>query len=533
MLLERSPGETRVFLVDGPSGEQIGSGIAGRAVSGPPGGWAYATSSDGATVLVPFHEPIDPAAGGRIAVMDGASGEQIGEVLTSAAVTALDLDEETGEIVAALEDGRVVTYADGRPTGEVRPASSTVRDVRVLGDGRLVVAGLGQAEVFDRATGRSVDVVPLRSAYNVLTNADGLIVTLTGDDRIEVYDLDLTALVEQVVDVPLRSLALVGPGDRATVWEPLGDVAELVDLATGERRAVDLSLPDSRPAGAQPEIAAPTEDGVWTLHQDPLALARWVDGALVERVDLPGAAANGVARTLPVGRRWAVISAGEDTLTTTLVDLTPGDAAVVTSVDEALVSDETTQIALPSAAGGLHVATSLGTVRTYDADGDVVDELVTRFESPVELRPTGTGAIAIAAEFLDVVGIVDPDTGSIREIEIGDLVTSLSFAGDGARMVVQTRDGAVRLWDVEGDRSVGVLYRSGGPGPPPVIDDAAGTVWVSTQGRLVQLPIAPGRWIEKACATVGRSLTQAEWDRWVPGGGSVVSSCGSAGAEDA
>ena len=42
---------------------------------------------------------------------------------------------------------------------------------------------------------------------------------------------------------------------------------------------------------------------------------------------------------------------------------------------------------------------------------------------------------------------------------------------------------------------------------------------------LLEVPLDPELWIERACEVVGRDLTQAEWDLFVPGGGQPQSAC--------
>ena len=83
------------------------------------------------------------------------------------------------------------------------------------------------------------------------------------------------------------------------------------------------------------------------------------------------------------------------------------------------------------------------------------------------------------------------------------------------------------LWDVERNQSAGLVWdgSSTAGGSPSWYDEATETIWVSTSGKLLQIPLNPERWIEPACEIVGRDLTQDEWDRLVPGGGLVQSAC--------
>ena len=51
------------------------------------------------------------------------------------------------------------------------------------------------------------------------------------------------------------------------------------------------------------------------------------------------------------------------------------------------------------------------------------------------------------------------------------------------------------------------------------------TMWLFATGKLLQVPLNPDRWIEKACEVVGDGFTQDEWDRYVPGDEPLTSAC--------
>jgi hypothetical protein len=62
-------------------------------------------------------------------------------------------------------------------------------------------------------------------------------------------------------------------------------------------------------------------------------------------------------------------------------------------------------------------------------------------------------------------------------------------------------------------------------GSPSWYDESTDSIWTGSSGKLLQLPLDPGRWVERACEVVGRDFTQEEWDRLVPGDGSLQSAC--------
>ena len=55
----------------------------------------------------------------------------------------------------------------------------------------------------------------------------------------------------------------------------------------------------------------------------------------------------------------------------------------------------------------------------------------------------------------------------------------------------------------------------GGEGSMAVVDD--GHLFAATASGVIRLDIAPARWLDAACRLAGRTLTEDEWLRLVPG----------------
>ncbi|MFT7476317.1 MAG: hypothetical protein ACI81L_003267 [Verrucomicrobiales bacterium] len=82
------------------------------------------------------------------------------------------------------------------------------------------------------------------------------------------------------------------------------------------------------------------------------------------------------------------------------------------------------------------------------------------------------------------------------------------------------------LWDVERRTSAGVVWDGSGiAGNSSWFDDSTNSLWVSTSAKVLQIPLDPERWVERACEVVGRELTQDEWDLFVPGDDQLESAC--------
>ena len=62
-------------------------------------------------------------------------------------------------------------------------------------------------------------------------------------------------------------------------------------------------------------------------------------------------------------------------------------------------------------------------------------------------------------------------------------------------------------------------------GSPSWYDESTQTIWVNSSGKLLQFPLNPERWLEKACIAAGLDFTQDEWDRYVPGDELLWYSC--------
>jgi WD40 repeat protein len=114
--------------------------------------------------------------------------------------------------------------------------------------------------------------------------------------------------------------------------------------------------------------------------------------------------------------------------------------------------------------------------------------------------------------------IVDVQTGQIETLPGTGSILTLGFARQGELLVIVSRDGTVRLWDIEQGASAGLVWDGSGAASAgvPWYDDTTDTVWVAASGQLLQIPVDPQRWVDKACEILGRDFTEQEWERFVP-----------------
>ena len=89
----------------------------------------------------------------------------------------------------------------------------------------------------------------------------------------------------------------------------------------------------------------------------------------------------------------------------------------------------------------------------------------------------------------------------------------LEFVDDGRLLVIVEVDGDVKLWDVDDATLIGHLMVGTGT-------TRSVMPWYDDETR-----IDPSDWVERACAFVGRELTDGEWDEFVPGDASQTPAC--------
>ncbi|UBU14904.1 WD40 repeat domain-containing serine/threonine protein kinase [Nonomuraea gerenzanensis] len=132
----------------------------------------------------------------------------------------------------------------------------------------------------------------------------------------------------------------------------------------------------------------------------------------------------------------------------------------------------------------------------------------------------------VAVEEEGRVGIWDTATGAlrarVRDVRAG---APASMDGGGAAalafsprgdLLASAAFGEIRLWDTTTGQQVGPPF----PGPAftgSLAFDAAGTLHATSGGHdLLDYPTDPARAARAVCARAGRSLTEAEWRRYIP-----------------
>ena len=491
-------------------------------------------SDDGSLIVLGWARFRGAAGDGYTVVLDGATGEQLFEFDSDVPASRVAFDDDAGQVIVALLDGTFLTLdlATQQVVGVAEyPTTSRLHDIGVRADGLIVAVSASEIALVDRLTGPTGDVVDVANAADAVVLAEGTVLLLSPDNGVDVIDLAGNALVERSWRVdPLRNIA-VGAGQATATAFNAAAPTQIIDLETGVRTPLELALPDG--TAYAPFVVWPTDGSLWAMGlnlntgslEDPFAFTRWVDGTLADVIE-PGFVAPGAFRA---GDAIALTGLGPDGEPAVgLLSLDPADPGLRFTVPAPDV-----WTARPAADGGAHVLEirqdRLLVVRSYDAAGDLMREITVDKPEGVTVGnlavADATGDVAIATG--SGVVVIDAETDQVDTLADLAGATELAFSGDGELLVVSGGDGTVRLWNLVGGASAGLVWDGTGrmTVDAPWYDEVADSMWVATSGRLLAVPLNPDRWVGRACEVVARDLTQDEWDRYVPGSTTVESAC--------
>ncbi len=502
-------------LLNVVTGERVGEPIFSE---GTPTG--HQLSRDGSRLAVASFFPEDKGAG-LIRVIDTETGRERSRIRTDAAIVKLTFDDAASQLIAAGFDNSITTFdlesGDIVATVDTR-ATSRVADMELRPDGFLLVVSAGQAEILDRRAGPFGDPIELRNVTQSVISPNGHITTLTTDNRLETFDLAGSALVTVSHEVDRLARTHFRPGWAGAVEIP--NNPSIINLTTGERTSAPLVDPE---VGLfAPWAVYPDDDGLWLVGVDN-QVARWEDGAITATIDLDGDQAAEKVNTVFRDRLGLVAAElGQDS-DAHLIDLASGTPQVLFSVTYPAI-----QAVHPSTDGGLFVLDEDGLLRTIDDEGREQSAFDTGipFASTITIDET-TGRLAVGSE--TGAFIIDLAAEETRGLAQSGDVGNVAFARGGEVLVVTTFDGAVRIWDVDGDGLPTFVWDGSGSvsgSSPSWYDEASDSIWVASSGRVLNIPLDPAAWIERACEIVSRDLTQDEWDRLVPGSDPLQPACG-------
>ena len=478
-------------------------------ISADPSGSFFAVSTESK-----FDDP------GQLQLFDAQTGDELfPPIETASPAITLAWDPTSLELIAGMLDGSVmvVDLVTGERRSDITTTATTaVFEVGIRPDGLIVAVSEGQVELVDRRSGPTGAVTDLRDISGAWVRPDGTVVKRSTDGSFESIDLDGNALIKRDWSVDPFARVAFNAG-MAGLINVTDQIVNVIELATGEPTAYDLTTLDGDQFAAV--SVSPEPDGVWAIGAEQGVLARWEGDTLVERVQLDGPILTGTRFENTIAN---LVDAGDGTLIATLSSLEHDSADNLFSV--AAPNGFSVH---PALNGGLHVFDEDGTVHSYDDNGEPTGELKTgaEFATINTMEPT-TGVLAIASDSGGVV-VIDPTTGQVEQLPDRAGVANLGFARDGQLLVITGFDGTVRVWDLERNAPAGLVWDGTGVGfsSPSWYDPSTESIWVFTSGRLLEIPLDPEQWVERACAIVGRDLTPDEWERFVPGDEGIQSAC--------
>ncbi|MEE9417405.1 MAG: protein kinase, partial [Acidimicrobiales bacterium] len=496
-----------VVLFDPLSATPVGAGLSG--IIKPSIGF----SSDGLLLFVAGGSATTPDGAGPVIVIDTQTGAELFRIEIPSRALSLAMDPDSGELIVGTTAGRIITIDIDSEEIIADVATSIDSDINWLGfhDNGLVVAiSRGLVELIDRHTGTvpggdlSIPPVP-----NGIVRSDGTLLVHNEDHGNDVYDLDGGALVEQAFGTIGLNRVEFGYG-LAVVADLSDGSAEQLELATGNRSSVELVTPDGEPFIAL--AVSPRPDGFLGFAAD-LRVARFRGGAMTQQIS--PASEQGVVITKGAGHEGRVALIGDrrgGSQEIHLINTNDDDMAVLLTIETSRAA-----ATYPSPNDGLYVIFDDGLLATYSPGGELVDKIETgMFSAEWADFDERTGLLAFGG-FGGAI-LVNPLTKQVQTLTDLNAVSGLSFLRDGELLVLTGRDGTVRLWDVGRSQSLGVIWKGGGLAiGTPWYEQESDSLWVSTSGQVLRLPLSPQRWVERACEIVARDLTPQEWAEFVPG----------------
>ena len=495
-LLLEAPGG--VSLVDTSSGVRVGVPIFG--LDEDP---VVALSDDGtlAAIATPVGSNSDRA--GTVVLIDAKAGEERTRTQIDGAVTALWISAE--RLLVGTDDGRLFVVdleTDNLDTSVLEVAAEAIVgiDAREDGGALVVVDGSPRSALIVGPDGGLESSADIDGLDGAALRTDGTLVSWDTDRRVEVLELEGEPLVVRSID--LAGIDDIGRDD----WVVLGDGHAVVygeeepyvvfDLTDGARINPDLTTPDGTRFPATADLIV--FEGGHAAISTRAEVGLWKEGEMVDRRDLaPDATAmlNMVAwqgTRLALGTTTGLTGAADRVH---LIEL-GGDAVV-----ELMTLEEPGPIigALPNGDDGLFVLRQDGTLLTYDVDGALIDEDPGAFD--VSVPPTAFGfldggdqvAIAHASPTRDwtQISLFDRGDDASSTFRTPGEVATIGFARGGEALVIQGRDGSVRLHDVEAGVTSPVIWDgNGAPNSVPWYDEATD----SGLGRLDHTVSPSCRW---------------------------------------
>lgn len=381
----------------------------------------------------------------------------------------------------------------------------------------------------------SIQVVAARTG-ELVTTLSGL----SGSVATEFLDDDrLLALTNGVAtEFDLRRPTALGSAtflnDAIVDIGRVGDSSLIVSLGNSVYRtnAVDLNpLGEPLLSDARPQAMAISPDGRFlAVHGYPteeftengrVRLVELSTGQVVQNIPIPrdtGDSPHPVAR-MAFSPDSHLLAVGTPTGRLNIIDVATG-ALLVSDIEiDRLL---TTAVTWSADGSTLFVGGQDGLLKYVDpATGSITAQ--TPLSPLVDLTDivvvSGTPLVAASSESGEVY-LVNSESHQLDGQSLsadGTQLQKIAVTPDGRRIAAVSRDGQVRLWDVQTRRQLGPALRghrvdgrsaSYLPNGNLLTGDAFGVV--------ISWDMAPDAWVQRACDLAGRNLTAEEWQKYLP-----------------
>ncbi len=482
------------------------------SLEGLPGTTALARSGDDRVLAA-----LDDAGNLLVVPVDQPEARVVIPLPTRVTDLALDTPGERLALSSQLGPTFVADLTDPEADPVLIDAGAT-SDLAFNPDGSLLAVGTGDAiEIYDTATGKS--------ATAPIAFANGVIFHFTGDRTLRAF-----APNQGVVEIDLDAPSRIVDAFDIEGWGGVGflspDLSTVIALAPDETGVFSEFLVT---AATEPSAMAwiPIGPSTPTTYSRPLRGGGYVtadteqlqyevrdaEGTLVDTIDLTGNVTKGYSHVLAprIGTTSDILflAEGAETLLgseVVVIDRSLGD--VVSTIRDRDVRS------VEFADAGENVIVlgyTDGRVRWIDLDGRDVGGTVQVADTVGALAVTDDGSLTAVGGWSGTVTLLDADHQVIRElVNDAPFPIRMAFTGDGERLVVQSEDGSIVLWDVPSGVRIGTLYRTDGLRGAFELTADRSSIVVATATGVVRISVDPAAWKQIACAAADRRLSEAE-----------------------
>jgi WD40 repeat protein len=441
-----------------------------------------------------------------------------GQISTVGVQNGLAFSPDGRMLATGTSDGgiQLLDVASERPLGPpLAGHGSLLAWLSFSPDGQTLVAGDSDGTVsqWDTVTGLPsaqplLGVGPTTATGRVTT--DGQLITL-GPSAVAVWHLAAS----------LPSIGRVisqGNGPSGAHFAP--DGATLLIGGMLDDQYLRYNVRDDRISATLPRLPGPVSDVEWQPDGSAYVVAG--DGGRVEIDD----ANSGQRRAVFIGLTGTVDKAAFSPDGSLLAAGGTNGTVLVWDVKSQRRVD--IQLTLGGVVFGVAFSPDGRTLVADGADGTLVmyDLPTHRVVHTLHLKPVLVNVafspdghtLAVAAT--GGTFLIDASTGQTIGAPLGvhgSQVSTVAFSRDGSTLAVGNVDGTAIIYEVATRLAIGdpLPSSNGSIGSISITADGQSLAVGHSQGQVVLWDINPASWQQRACATVGRNLTQDEWRQYI------------------